>query len=132
MMTAKENRLKGERDTALATIDSQRHSLSVYKLQVKEARLEAQRVTKRYLKLCDSYNALSKSKRHRPLTKEELIDKAHSIIDLFEGYLEGKGIKLKNPDKKGNKAKGVEQANIYGSEYYDLEDAVVKILNGGT
>jgi hypothetical protein len=46
------------------------------------------------------------------------------ILDEFEELLAAKDIKIPSGDREGRK----EEACLYGSEYYDLEDAIVGIL----
>ena len=49
---------------------------------------------------------------------------AIEILDLFEDFLETKGIKIPSEDREGRK----EEACLYGAEYYELEDAITEIL----
>lgn len=52
-------------------------------------------------------------------------DIAISILSIFEEFLYEKGIDIPNEDKEGNE----EEAILYGSDYYSLEDKIVDILN---
>ncbi len=49
---------------------------------------------------------------------------AIEILDEFEELLEGHGIKIPSADREGRE----EEACIYGSEYYELEDTIADIL----
>ena len=49
---------------------------------------------------------------------------AIEILDEFEEMLDRKGIMIPSEDREGGK----EEACLYGSEYYSLEDAVKDIL----
>jgi len=51
-------------------------------------------------------------------------DIAVEIVEVFEELLESKGIKIPSEDREGE----VEEACIYGNEYYDMEDAITDIL----
>jgi hypothetical protein len=46
------------------------------------------------------------------------------MIDEFEDLLEKYNLKIPNEDREGNK----EEANIYGKEYYKLEDKLTKLI----
>ena len=59
---------------------------------------------------------------------------AHGIIDVFEEFLEDKGIIIDNPERfsyiaevRGD-TRLVSLANIFGSDYYFLEDKIAEIL----
>lgn len=52
------------------------------------------------------------------------VNTAISIIDLFEDFLEDKGIWIENDEREGEEG----EACIFGSDYYGLEDAIVEIL----
>ena len=45
------------------------------------------------------------------------------IIDIFEDFLESKGIELENTDKTDEDA-----AIIYDSDYFEIEDRIVSTL----
>lgn len=49
---------------------------------------------------------------------------AISIINIFEGLLDEKEIDIPSDDREGNE----EEARIYGTEYYDLEDSITELL----
>ena len=49
---------------------------------------------------------------------------AIQIIDEFEELLSQKGIQIPSQDREGKP----EEACLYGSEYYELEDGVTDIL----
>ena len=46
------------------------------------------------------------------------------ILDIFEGMLEEKGIMIPNEDREGDE----DEACLYGSTYYELEDAITELL----
>ena len=46
------------------------------------------------------------------------------ILDIFEGMLEEKGIMIPDEDREGDEG----EACLYGSTYYELEDAVTELL----
>ncbi len=58
------------------------------------------------------------------MNTERARDIAIQILDEFEELLAAKGIKVPSDDREGRK----EEACLYGSEYYELEDAVTGIL----
>ena len=49
---------------------------------------------------------------------------AIEILDEFEEMLDRKGIMIPSEDREGRE----EEACIYGTEYYELEDAITDIL----
>lgn len=51
---------------------------------------------------------------------------AIDIISEFENLLYSNNIKIPSDDREGDE----EEACIYGTEYYELEDRIVEILNG--
>ena len=51
---------------------------------------------------------------------------AIAIIGKFEELLNEKNITIPSKDREGNP----EEARIYGSEYYQLEDEITEILSG--
>ena len=51
---------------------------------------------------------------------------ACNIIDLFEDLLGEKNIKIPSQDREGNE----DEACIFGSEYYALEDRINELLKG--
>lgn len=51
---------------------------------------------------------------------------AQEIIEIFEDYLEEKGIVIDNPERKEDE----NAALIYGTEYGDLEDKINEVLDG--
>ena len=50
---------------------------------------------------------------------------AIEILDEFEELLAAKGIKIPSDDRESG---GENEACLYGSEYYELEDAIADIL----
>ena len=61
-------------------------------------------------------------KRKKSINNKRL---AIQIIDDFEQLLDQKNIKIPNIDRKGNE----DEACIYGSDYYNLEDSIIEILS---
>lgn len=49
---------------------------------------------------------------------------AQEIIEVFENYLEDKGIVIENTEREGDD----NAALIYGTEYGNLEDAINKLI----
>lgn len=47
------------------------------------------------------------------------------ILDKFEEFLEENNIAIPSQDREGNE----DEACIYGTKYYDLEDSIINILN---
>ena len=47
------------------------------------------------------------------------------IIDIFEDFLESKGIELENTNKTGDDE---DAAIIYGSDYFEIEDRIMSML----
>ena len=59
--------------------------------------------------------------------KKEL---AISILDLFENFLERKGVDIPNVDRDEYEEESqMEAAILFGSDYYGLEDGVMNILS---
>ena len=52
-------------------------------------------------------------------------EKAIQIIEQFENLLSKKNIKIPSEDREDNE----DESCIYGTEYYELEDAIVEILD---
>ena len=52
---------------------------------------------------------------------------AIEILDEFEELLERKGIMIPSNDREP-RGKGLNEACLYGSEYYELEDEITNIL----
>lgn len=46
------------------------------------------------------------------------------ILDIFEGMLADKGIMIPDDDREGDE----DEACLYGSTYYDLEDQITELL----
>lgn len=61
------------------------------------------------------------------IKKEEANNKeiAIKIIDEFEELLAKNDIKIPSKDREGAE----DEACIYGTEYYELEDSIIDILN---
>jgi hypothetical protein len=66
------------------------------------------------------------------MTDDDVGDASHplrqlaiEILDEFEELLEAKGIKIPSHDREGRE----EEACLYCTEYYELEDAVVGVLD---
>jgi len=51
---------------------------------------------------------------------------AIAIIELFEELLNKKDITIPSDDREEDK----NEARLYGSEYYKLEDDIIKLLKG--
>ena len=49
---------------------------------------------------------------------------ANKICDLFEDLLDEHGIDIPDDDREGYE----EEAHLYGTTYYDLEDAISELL----
>lgn len=62
------------------------------------------------------------------MSEEKAREIAIRILDEFEELLAAKGIKIPSGDREGRE----EEACLYGSEYYELEDAIVGVLMGET
>jgi hypothetical protein len=58
----------------------------------------------------------------------------YSIIDLFEDLLEEKGIEIpcKDPLEESERKADDFASNIYGSEYYDLQDKIYNMIKSTT
>lgn len=77
-----------------------------------------------YLNLSDYINNIKHTKKQKKqieINKE----KATEIIDKFEDLLAINDIKIPNKEREGNE----EEACIYGSDYYNLEESIIEILN---
>ena len=51
---------------------------------------------------------------------------AQEILEIFENYLEEKGIIINNPEREEDE----NAALIYGTEYGNLECAINEVING--
>lgn len=73
------------------------------------------------------------SDEHIPFVKEEeRPELIGQVIDLFEDFLDEKGIVLENEERDEN-MDGEDpdsMANIYGSDYDELQDGLEKIFRG--
>ena len=58
------------------------------------------------------------------MNEEQARDFAIQVLDELEDLLEAKGIMIPSDDREGRE----EEACVYGTEYYELEDAIVGIL----
>ena len=58
------------------------------------------------------------------MNEEKAREIAIRVLDEFEELLAEKGIKIPSDDREGRE----EEACLYGSAYYELEDAVVGVL----
>lgn len=58
-------------------------------------------------------------------------EKIRQIIEVFENFLNDKGIILENKERDRDKEDDPfdERSNIYGEDYYLLEDNLKEILN---
>jgi hypothetical protein len=54
------------------------------------------------------------------------ITAAQMILDEFENFLDEKGVVINNPEKE--KCEDENTAQIYGSDYFALEDKIIKII----
>ena len=54
------------------------------------------------------------------LNNDRKLEFLHDLIDVFEGFLDDKGIVIENPDK----AQSETASNIYGCDYADLESEI--------
>ncbi len=84
---------------------------------------------KEYLNSVINENVISKMSQlpeddQIDIGKNEFREYAANIIDIFEDYLGDKGIVIENKEKEGNE----DEANIYGEEYYNMEDAITSYL----
>lgn len=61
------------------------------------------------------------------LKQTDLPEFTGQIIDVFEDFLEARGVELDNNERDENDDFA---AIIYGSDYDDLRESIVKILNG--
>ena len=68
-------------------------------------------------------NWISTKKQKNKLKANKMI--AIKIINEFEELLYKKNIKIPSTDREGND----DDACIYGTEYYDLENSIIDILN---
>lgn len=66
-----------------------------------------------------------KSEKRKSKNLESNKEKAIEIIDEFEDLLAINDIKIPNVDREGNE----DEACIYGSDYYSLEESIIEILN---
>lgn len=62
-------------------------------------------------------------------TNDELNKVSGSIIDVFEDFLDEKGIVIENEERDEDDSLSEDKkANIYGSDYYHLKDGIKKII----
>ena len=64
------------------------------------------------------------------ITMEDKPEFIGQIIDLFEDFLDAKGVKIPNDEKIEDPTENIEDciANNYGSDYDDLSDDIEEIL----
>ena len=79
------------------------------------------------LNLGDYIDNIKHTKKQKKQPKQLDInkEKAIEIIDEFEDLLVVNDIKIPNADREGNE----DEACIYGSDYYNLEESIIEILN---
>ena len=79
------------------------------------------------LNLDDYIDNIKHTKKQKRQSKQLEInkEKAIEIIDEFEDLLVVNDIKIPNADREGNE----DEACIYGSDYYNLEESIIEILN---
>lgn len=58
----------------------------------------------------------------------DIREKAASIVQVFEDYLQDKNIEIPNDEREEDA--DIEQAIIFGTDYYALEDEIVYLLGG--
>lgn len=51
---------------------------------------------------------------------------SQNIIEIFETYLEAKGVQINNPEREQS---GEGACQIYGSEYGDLQEKIEEAIN---
>ena len=61
------------------------------------------------------------------VTREDVPELIGQFIDLFEDFLDEKGIVIENPERD-EEGDAVMAANIYGTDYGDLADGIEEIL----
>ena len=67
------------------------------------------------------------------IKEDELKEVVSCIIEVFEAFLEEKGMRVDNPEKVEAVIDGEDPdsiSEIYGSDYGDFESAIVHILIG--
>ena len=79
------------------------------------------------LNLGDYIDNIKHTKKQKRQSKQLEInkEKAVEIIDEFEDLLVVNDIKIPNADREENE----DEACIYGSDYYNLEESIIEILN---
>ena len=79
------------------------------------------------LNLGDYIDNIKHIKKQKRQSKQLEInkEKAIQIIDEFEDLLVVNDIKIPNADREENE----DEACIYGSDYYNLEESIIEILN---
>ena len=73
--------------------------------------------------ICTVKNWINTKKQKNKLKTNTMI--AIKIINEFEELLYKKNIQIPSTDREGND----DEACIYGTEYYDLENSIIDILN---
>lgn len=58
------------------------------------------------------------------IAEKDLLEFIGQIIDIFEDFLDDRGIKINNPEHQ----KEDDEAIIYGSDYGELQDKIENIL----
>ncbi len=77
------------------------------------------------------YSLESKATWLHEVTREDTPELVGQIIDIFEDFLEEKGIDIPNPEKKEAVDDGEHPESIciiYGSDYGDLQDCIEATL----
>ena len=67
---------------------------------------------------------IGKKKDSYAIQNDKYRQTAAEIIDVFEDLFVKLNIVIPDSDREGNK----DEARIYGSTYYELEDSITKIL----
>lgn len=64
-----------------------------------------------------------------PLKRDDVPEFVGQIIDIFEDFLDSRGIIVQNPERDEDPNLDPESsANLYGSDYGELQDAIEETL----
>lgn len=75
-----------------------------------------------------TYPSESEGEIREKISSNDKAEFVGQIIDIFEDFLDERGIILDNPERDDSDSIPEETANIYGSDYGELQDALEEII----
>lgn len=74
--------------------------------------------------IANSYIVYNRHRHPRPITSEEIAEFVGQIIDVFEDFLESKGVEIPNDEKEQSE----DPAILYGMDYGDIQSNIESVL----